>query len=258
LYTISNLLAPFFLPAGLVALGLLGCIVLALRQRARAVAGALIGVFAVYYLAATWPLGSLLVDALERQAPAADKAVRPDGASAIVVLAGAASDAPPERAELNGPGWRRLWRGVELFWELEGRVPLIFSGGAPRGALARPGDLARRYALRFGIPADDFWLEGQSRTTYESGLAVRALLDEKFPGRRTHRILLVTSAWHMPRAVPSFARLAMEVVPVPCDFRSGAQRFGVRTLVPTYEALATSSFALREWIGLAVYRLRGA
>ena len=72
------------------------------------------------------------------------------------------------------------------------------------------------------------------------------------------RIILVTSAIHMPRATAAFRKVRFEVVAAPADFQTGWRKSSAMfRWIPEAGALGGSSKAIREWLGLSVYRLRG-
>ena len=250
-----RLIEPLVLPVGLVALGLLVCLLLALRRpRGHAAPLGLAILFAGYYLVSTASVPNLVIHSLEHRIVHAGGRIDPQAVDAIVVLAGAASlgGDGAGMAELNGASWRRLWRGLEVYRQLDGRVPILFSGGG------RPGDptagLARDAATRWGVPAERFWTEDASTNTQASARDVRALLAQRLSPARRPRVVLVTSAWHMPRAVAAFARADVDTVPVPCDFQS-VEAWSLGDLLPTHEALLRSTLALRELAGTIAYRL---
>jgi uncharacterized SAM-binding protein YcdF (DUF218 family) len=111
-------------------------------------------------------------------------------------------------------------------------------------------DLLREW----GIPSTALLTEGESINTRENALASHALLTP----RGIRRILLVTSAVHMPRAAAAFRKAGFEVAPAPADFRTGwAKPNQILRWAPTPQSLFNSSAALHEWVGLWVYRLRG-
>ena len=114
-----------------------------------------------------------------------------------------------------------------------------------------------------GVPEDAIWLEPDSRNTYENALNSRIMLD----ARGIRRVVLVTSAAHMPRSVALFERQGLEVIPAPADFRvtqagwqmltSGSPEAQMVGLLPSAENLAITTSALKEYLGILVYRLRG-
>jgi uncharacterized SAM-binding protein YcdF (DUF218 family) len=104
------------------------------------------------------------------------------------------------------------------------------------------------------------WLEPDSRNTYENALFSTRILREK----GIQRILLVTSALHMPRSLKLFQAQGLEVIPLPTDYTvtQGDQaqldaRAFVLSLLPSAENLALTSRVLKEYIGIIVYDLRG-
>lgn len=132
---------------------------------------------------------------------------------------------------------------------------IVFTGGAseifmrsPSGASAVGGFLEAA-----GIPAERIVLEDRSRNTYENAIETGKLVDPK-PGEHW---LLVTSAWHMPRAVGTFRHAGFDVIPWPTDYRTrGTQDFLLLSDKLT-EGLRRTDTAVREWIGLIAYWLLG-
>lgn len=113
-----------------------------------------------------------------------------------------------------------------------------------------------------GVPAGAIVLESRSRNTRENAVATRELLAP----RGVRRILLVTSALHMPRAVALFERQGFDVIAAPADFwyvpagsdGEAPSAWGwILDVLPDAEGLAHSTEALREYLALAYYRGRG-
>ena len=126
--------------------------------------------------------------------------------------------------------------------------------------LSSPVEAEQAEELRTGALSDSpwVWIESISTNSYESAVEIKRLLDDRFPGRARHRILLVTSAWHMPRSAGVFEKTGVDVVPEPCDYRVGELwDLEVPQLLPNYEALSTFTVAFREWMAIVLYRVRG-
>jgi uncharacterized SAM-binding protein YcdF (DUF218 family) len=103
-----------------------------------------------------------------------------------------------------------------------------------------------------GVDPARIVLEDKSRNTYENAVDSYRIAQPK-PGQVW---LLVTSAWHMPRAVGCFRTAGWTVLPYPVDYRTT----GVRGMCPSLQLdmeLSRLEIAVREWIGLAVYRAEG-
>ena len=248
---------PLVMPAPLIAVGLLIAVGISFRRpTARGVRWLWLSLTVLYCLAASSPLAAWLASTLESPYYGASIVAKPPTAAAIVVLAGGAdvSGWHGRESELAGASWRRLWRGVEVHIASGAALPIVYTGRPVRamaGGLTESA-LARQAAMRWGVPADRFWLEEDARDTYESAVDVKKLLAERGV---TGPIILVTSAWHLPRAVASFTKQGLTVVPEPCDFRGG--QFSLAGWTPSYEALSLTSVSVREWIALASYKIRG-
>ena len=114
-----------------------------------------------------------------------------------------------------------------------------------------------------GVPRDALILETRSRNTYENAVEVKQMLT----ALDAARVGLVTSAMHMPRSVAIFAKQGIDVVPLPTDYRVTYADWNYYTqanlavqfynLAPTAGNLDKLSDALKEYLGIAVYWLRG-
>ncbi len=263
MFTALKLLTPLLLPPMLLTMAfIVGIVLLRWPQRHRWGVRILIAAVVAFALLSLEPTARFLAWTLERQYPEPQSLVGVSGVSAIVVLGGGADAGTSDfrDAELGGSSWRRLWRGITAYRALVGTIPLIYSGGSgdPFQAESHEAELAKSYAVATGVPVEQFWVEAQSRDTYENGIAVRRLLQERTPQSAPHRILLVTSARHLPRAMGVFTQLGMNPIPVPADVavRGGFPRSPLQFL-PAADAFASSTASIREWIGMIGYRVRG-
>ena len=261
-FLLSKLLPPLLMPLGLALLlqlaGLLG------RGR-RWGAWLSLGGVAVLWLASTPLLGRPVIRALEERGARLTPSPLPT-ADAVVVLGGGLRPAlpPRRRVEVNEAG-DRLLTGVELI--REGKADrLVLSGGRvtfrrddPAPAEARSAATLARW---LGVPAGTILLSEAARNTAEEAAAVQELANRQ--GWRS--VLLVTTASHLPRATATFrARTDLTIVPVACDFLlEDPDRTGRRTpaslvfeIVPDARMLLATSTAMREVLGMLVYRLRG-
>lgn len=187
-------------------------------------------------------------------------------ADAIVVLGGGtdASDYPRPMVDITAAGDRILYGG--LLYK-EGKAPIILlSGGniswfGTRGNT--PAEQMAQILTMMEIPTDVMLLQTQSQNTYEDALYSSQILKEL----GFNRILLVTSALHMPRSVGLFEKQGIEVIPAPTDYRV-TQALWEDLKKPSLESFLINLFpnvsnataltnALKEYIGMIVYRWRG-
>lgn len=204
------------------------------------------------------PVGNWLALPLEQRFPRPDPASLGDLAG-IIVLGGAI-----DTTVSGGRGLPALNEAAERMTEavaLARRFPglrVIFTGG-DAGILypsMSEADAARRLFEDLGLPPGRIELEGASRTTWENAVLVRELVA---PGAATApgRWLLVTSAFHMPRSVGTFRAAGFDVVAWPVDFRTQGVEDLTRFFDKPSEGLRRVDIILREWVGLAAYRLTG-
>lgn len=126
---------------------------------------------------------------------------------------------------------------------------MIFSGGEGRLLVTgvTEAELARVFFEQQGMDMARITLEGGSRTTRENAQQVVKLLGE----RCKEPWLLLTSAWHMPRAMAEFEALGCKLTPYPVDFRTGLST--PWTEYSLARSLLRWQTALHEWLGLWVY-----
>jgi len=198
------------------------------------------------------PLGALLLYPLESRFPPWDAARgAPDG---IIVLGGPVdSDISAAHAT---PVVRNAADRIFAAAELARRYPnarIVFTGGSPNlfSNDAREADYAGTLLENLGIARERMTMERRSRNTYENAVFTKALVNPK-PGERW---LLVTSAYHMPRSIGIFRKAEFLVEPYPVDWRVGDQVFAIDNF--SAEGLRRTDIAIREWLGLLAYRLRG-
>ena len=186
-------------------------------------------------------------------------------AEVIVVLGGGtlAASYPRPTVEVNGAGDRVLY-AAWLYHH--GKAPyLLLSGGSIDWLSEQPSPADDMATLleQLGVPRSAMWLETQSRNTYENALYSQKILQAK----GIQRIILVTSAWHMPRAVGVFEHMGLQVIPAPTDFTvtvgeipTGQPALALQSLMdllPSVENLSYTTKAMKEYLGILVYYLRG-
>jgi len=238
------LLGFFAIPSNLVILtGIAGFLLLPTRF-ARAGRGLAFASLIILAILGLLPIGNALIIPLEDRFPPWDAARgAPDG---IIVLGGT--------IDAWGPRNERL----VVVPELLRRYPtarILFSGGS--GALKDDGDPEAKFAARWleslGIARSRITLEDRSRNTVENAVFSKAIVQPK-PGERW---LLVTSAYHMPRAIGVFRKAGFPVEPYPVDWRTRGAEGAMRPFATIGDGLRRTDTAVHEWVGLAVYWLTG-
>lgn len=200
------------------------------------------------------PLGDVLIRPLEDRFPA-PPADLPTPAG-IIVLGGALDeDLTLARKQ---PTFTALASRLTAGVALARRYPdarLVFTGGS---ASLSPTDSSEAIGVRdlwlsLGVPDTRMTFESKSRNTWENAIYTRALVDAK----PSQTWLLVTSAWHMPRAVGIFRRAGFKIVAYPVDYRTFGDARDYRLSYGGFDQLMMLEYAVHEWIGLAAYHLTG-
>ncbi len=240
-------------PLSLLAIALLLIIVFVLRGMRRTAAAFAVVSFAALLAVGYTTLGAAMIAPLEDRF--SRPAAMPEEVAAIVVLGGGFDGKVSNArgiAELRASG-DRFVEAVALA-RLYPQAMVVVSGGF--GSLVQEGDsdatIAERFYPRLGLGLGRLVVEGESRNTAENAAEVASLV-----GDRGGRVLLVTSAFHMPRSVALFRRAGFEVVPWPVDYRSSGMSVGLIDFDNPVENLFTVTTAMREWIGLVAYWMTG-
>ncbi len=141
---------------------------------------------------------------------------------------------------------------------------LILSGGRVDwrgGGASESADMAD-ILTSIGIPSEAMIQEPDSLNTYQNAVNVKKILQ----ARNIRRVLLVTSAMHMPRSLKIFQRQGIEAIPAPTDFlvsQGDMQELGsspkaaILNLLPDSDNLDKFTRALKEYVGYFIYSLRG-
>lgn len=245
---LNKILPLFVLPVGITLM----LIVSGLISRRRAP----IIVAAVFLWVCSMPIVSAVLNrSIEGGAvrvPAASVPV----ADAIVVLSTGRAMAPGPEAVSEWQDADRFFGGLELL-QAERAPVVVFTGGAVMGQPGIPleGHVLSAQARAMGVPPDRILTTGAIFNTAEEATAVSALLQPRQQG--VVHIILVTSAFHMPRAQELFEQAGLSVTAFPVDFSgSSTARLGVLGVLPSAYALADTQLALRELYGRAYYRFK--
>jgi uncharacterized SAM-binding protein YcdF (DUF218 family) len=237
----------------LLGLAVLGLLLSAFTRWRRTGLGVAMVALVLLGVAGLTPLSRRLVLPLEDRFPTFADDGHP--LAAIIVLGG-----PVEQQISLARGQLSLNESADRIVALAGLararpdVPVLFTGGSAAlfGEEASEAATLARFAGWLGLPPGRLMVEERSRNTHENALFSRELLKP----RAGDRVLLVTSAFHMPRAVGLFRKVGFDVMAYPVDYRTaGADDWD--GFVRASDGLRLTDLAVREWVGLAAARLFG-
>ena len=224
---------------------------------------------AAWWRRRTWMLvagGALGLLALVAMTPLAANHLSASLEHRVLAPPGCDSDPPTTAVVLGGgfDGWprhardfsalnlssRRRVESAATWWHGHRQGTVVLQGGAPYPGAPAVAQLMAVYAEALGVPAARLRMETESRDTWSNALEA-ARMSPRLP----LRVVLVTSAIHMPRARETFVHNGFDVCPRASDFRRLPSRIPW-ALVPRTRALANTEVALHEKVGLLYYRWR--
>jgi len=244
-WLLTNFIAELLLPPlGLLVLGVCGLALL--KRRARTGRAMLAASLAMLWLLSTPIVADALLDGLK------PPFVTPTGtaAEAIVILGGGRNKGTLDYGgdTLGRYTLERVRYGAKLARTLD--KPVLVTGGKPDGGALSEGELMRASLEgEFATPVK--WVEDRSNNTRENARFSAELLKRDGVGR----IYLVTHAWHLPRAMPEFAAMGLEVVAAGTGYAADTA-ITPFDFLPSAAALKNSRNACHEWLGLLWYRIR--
>ena len=245
---LNKVLPIFVLPLGWVGLLLIFAMV---RKKRWPVFVALV----ILFVASLPATGDRLISWLESAYPALPVA-EAGPADAIVVLGGILG---PRAAPGYVTNWsessERFIGGVALL--RAGRAKqLVFTGARMpwEKRITVEGEDLRAIAIAQGVPAEQILVTQEVGNTRDEAQAVARMAR----ARGWKRIILVTTAWHLPRAARLFRKAGVDFIPFPVDFRTdGTKEVRAVDFLPNVEAMQRTEIALRECYGIAFYTVTG-
>lgn len=205
-------------------------------------------------LAAASPLPNVMILPLEQRFSRADLAGPP--ITGLIILGGG-EDARLS-SQRNAHALNEAGERITEALALARKLPLsqvVFTGGSSAllDGAPREAEAARAMLVSLGLSSDRLTLEDRSRDTWENAVFTRAIVNPK-PGERW---LLITSAWHMPRAMGVFRAADMAVEPWPVDYRTGGWGDTLKFFQSPADGLRRFDLITKEYGGLLAYWMKG-
>jgi uncharacterized SAM-binding protein YcdF (DUF218 family) len=129
------------------------------------------------------------------------------------------------------------------------QVEIIISGTDPLLPTSEEALGVKRFFVSRGLKEENIFIEGRSRNTRENIRNVKEIVGEK-------PFFLVTSAYHMERALREFARVGANPIPAPTDFKIKTEKYTLLDFFPDSKNFRNSNLAFHEYLGIIWYRIR--
>ena len=249
-FFIKKIIQPFLMPSGFTFILLFVGTILILRRKNKIGKYFLILGLIFYYLFSITPVSNFLLKNLENRYHPLQK--YDISVNTIVVLTGGRrnsfSDLPITNKLGNGSVFRLL-EAIRLYYLLN-KPKIIISGGSGNPFLPnlQTAKIMAELTMVLGIPKNKLFWEIKSRDTYESAKEIKKLVGNK-------AFILVTSAYHMPRAMFIFKKLGMYPIPAPADYLGQDKKYSFFDFIPHPLELWKSDLAFHEYLGIIWYVL---
>ena len=174
-------------------------------------------------------------------------------ADAIVVLSGMISTINSKEKlsyEFND-SIDRILSGIDLFKEDKASFLILTNGKMPWFVGIPEGEYLKDFSIKYGIPEDRILLTDNVQNTDQEAISVKKLLKTN-----EANIILVTSAFHMPRAKKVFEAANIKVIPFAVDFKTPIKKITIIDFIPSANSLKDTSHFFREMIGRLYYNLK--
>lgn len=247
-FVIQKILSAAILPLPIALVCLVLAILLALfARRTMALGLCTLGVILLLIFSLPYLPDAMLKNLESRYQPLTQF---PTGVNTIVVLGAGNGGYPryPANDKLSAASLARLVEAIRIYKHL-GHAKLLLSGGRVFGS-PPDADAMNNVASLLGISPQDIIIENGSQDTYQEALFLHNLL-------KNQPFILVTSAYHMPRAMQLFEKQGMHPIAAPTEFLEAKRRYTIKRYFPSAASLLYSDIALHEYFGIAWSRLTG-
>jgi len=249
MFTIIKIFNYIIFPPSVFIIILLSALFYINRNNKKAVILIVLDIILLYSLSIE-PVKNLILAPLENYSSPINLKQR-HNADYIVVLGGGTVNSSPEensKGSLSPDSMKRALYGVYLAGIF--KVPLIFSGGRLSEKQSESeANIALRIMNRYAAKEIRLIKEDGSRTTFENAEFIKSRFNPK-------KIILVTSAYHMKRALFSFNKAGIECIAAPSNYKSGKSGLNITSFIPKTGEMDDIYKGLKEYAGLIFYNFK--
>jgi uncharacterized SAM-binding protein YcdF (DUF218 family) len=250
----SKIFWMFASPIELLLIGALVGVMLSYSRHARFGRALALAAILILFAAATAPLGMALIAPLEDRFPEPPADLPPP--AGIIVLGGAIDDvtSAARGQTIFDEGGERITEAVILAKRYP-KARVVYTGGSSSltGGSSTEALRARDLMAALGVAPERVTIEDKARNTDENARFTAAILHPQ----PSQRWLIVTSAFHIPRAMGVFEKAGFRPIAYPVSFRTLGEGRSPEFVFDPARNLRAFELAMHEWIGLAAYRATG-
>lgn len=249
-FIISRVLQSLLLPVS-VSIAVIGFGVISIKRHPRIGRVIVAAGLVFFYLFSIEPVADAFIRPLENSYPSYEASE--SSPVKIIILGGGVTDLSRIglKPEPSSHSLKRLVCGITLYRQIPGSTIIISGGsGDPKKQGLSEAIAMKDVSLSLGVDPADIMVESSSRNTLESALALKKIVGGK-------RVLLVTSAYHMKRAVGMLNKVGIDVTAAPSDYIGEQRGVSIYSFIPAASSLMVSNIAVSEYMSLTWYKIRG-
>jgi uncharacterized SAM-binding protein YcdF (DUF218 family) len=145
----------------------------------------------------------------------------------------------------------RILSGIDLFKENKAPLLILTNGKLPWSIGIPEGEYLKNFSIKYGIPEESILLTKNVQNTDQEAKSIKKLLNTN-----EANIILVTSAFHMPRAKKVFEAANIKVIPFAVDFKNLANKVNCMDFIPSANSVRDTNHFVREMIGRLYYNFK--
>ena len=191
------------------------------------------------YLFSITPISDIAISPLESQYPSCNLNNISKADDVAVLAGGIKGDNLPLVSSISGSTLVRVSEAIDIYRHYPG-LKFIVSG--ENDATKR----VKEYLIDLGVPGQNIILDSESHNTFQNALHIKKIVG-------SHNLILVTSAFHMPRTMLAFRNLGMNPYPCPTDFKVEGS-YNIFDFIPSTSNLHNVNLAFHEYIGILLYK----
>ncbi len=238
----------WLLPPGLFLLVALAMLYLSYKTKKKI--WLILPLFFIYMLSIR-PVSDRLIKPLENYYAQPD-VTELNSAQAIVLLGGGSCSGVKDfdgEGQISAGAANRLLMALRLHKALH--LPIVLSGGQVFAYSANEADIEYRVLKACGLEDKYLIKDSQSRNTAENAKYTKQICAQRNFGK----VILVTSAFHMPRSVMLFEREGVDVIPYPADYQTNRETvLDAFAFVPNIDCLYNTAVAMKEYMGIVAVK----
>lgn len=166
----------------------------------------------------------------------------------IIVMGNGHNENPniPVSSILSDAGTKRTLEAIMIYNKMQHKPQIIFTGYNGFGKKFTYANMSANFATRLGVSPKDMIITGSEKDSDDEAKTAKKIAGDK-------KIIVITSAMHMPRVVKLFKKYNINIIPAPTDFQTNNKGFFSR---PTIKYMQQSNFAIHEYLGLVLEEIK--